>query len=214
MTGWKWDTTTKYPAVLWGDMTDRSAAVTRETTETDVKVVLALDGDGDSTVDTGIGFLDHMLEAFATHGLFDLTVRCEGDLGVDDHHTVEDVALTLGQTFDEALGDKRGISRFADRRVPMDEAVATVVVDISGRPYFEFDGEFSHESVGGMTSHMARHFCRSLATNGGLTLHAGVEGENAHHEIEALFKALGRALDDATRLDERRSEAPSTKGEL
>jgi imidazoleglycerol-phosphate dehydratase len=195
-------------------MTDRSAAVTRETAETDIEVVLALDGDGDATVDTGIGFFDHMLESFATHGLFDLTVTCDGDLAIDDHHTVEDVAITLGKAFDEALGEKRGIRRFADRRVPMDESLATVVVDVSGRPYFAFEGEFSHESVGGMTSHMARHFCRSLATNAGLTLHASVDGENAHHEIEALFKALARALDDATRIDERRSDAPSTKGEL
>ncbi len=195
-------------------MTDRSAAVTRETKETDIDVVLALDGDGDATVDTGIGFLDHMLESFATHGLFDLTVRCAGDLEIDDHHTVEDIGLTLGEAFDEALGDRRGIQRFADRQVPMDEALAGVVVDISGRPYFAFEGEFSQESVGEMTSYMARHFLRSLATTAGLTLHASVDGENAHHEIEGLFKALARALDDATRLDERRSETPSTKGEL
>jgi imidazoleglycerol-phosphate dehydratase len=195
-------------------MTDRNAAVTRETAETDIEVVLALDGDGDATIETGIGFFDHMLESFATHGLFDLTVSCDGDLDIDDHHTVEDVAITLGQAFEEALGDKRGLRRFADRKVPMDESVAGVVVDVSGRPHFEFDGSFSQESVGGMTSHMARHFCRSLAMNAGLTLHAHVQGENAHHEIEGLFKALARALDDATRLDERRSDTPSTKGEL
>jgi len=193
---------------------DRTAAVTRETSETDVEVVFDVDGDGDATVDTGIGFFDHMLESFATHGLFDLTVNCDGDLAVDDHHTVEDVAITLGEAVDEALGDKRAISRFADRRVPMDEAQATVVVDVSGRPYFAFDGGFSQDAVGGMTSHMARHFLRSLATNAGLTLHASVDGDNAHHEIEALFKALARSLDDATRIDERRSDTPSTKGEL
>jgi imidazoleglycerol-phosphate dehydratase len=195
-------------------MTDRTAAVTRETAETDVEVTVDLDGDGDATVDTGQGFLDHMLESFATHGLFDLTVRCDGDLEIDAHHTVEDVAITLGQAIDEALGDKRGISRFADRRVPLDEAVAGVVVDVSGRPYFAFEGEFSEELVGGMTSGMAAHFCRSLATNAGLTLHVEVDGENAHHEVEATFKALARALDDATRIDERRSDVASTKGEL
>jgi imidazoleglycerol-phosphate dehydratase len=195
-------------------MTDRTAAVTRETAETDIEVTLDLDGDGDTTVDTGIGFFDHMLDSFATHGLFDLTVQCDGDLDIDDHHTVEDVGITVGDALDEALGDKRGISRFADRTVPMDEAAAEIVVDISGRPYFAFEGEFSQESVGGMTSYMARHFLRSLATNAGLTLHAGVTGENAHHEIEALFKGLARALDDATRIDERRADAPSTKGEL
>ena len=195
-------------------MTERTAAVTRETAETEIEVTLAVDGDGDATVETGIGFFDHMLSSFAMHGLFDLTVRCDGDLDIDDHHTVEDIAIAVGEAFDEALGEKRGIRRFADWRVPLDEAVASVVVDVSGRPYFAFDGAFSQESVGGMTSHMAKHFCRSLATNAGLTLHAGVEGENAHHEIEALFKCLARALDDATRVDERRSDTPSTKGEL
>ncbi|MDS0282517.1 imidazoleglycerol-phosphate dehydratase HisB [Haloarcula onubensis] len=195
-------------------MTDRTAAVTRETAETDIEVTLDVDGDGDSTVDTGIGFFDHMLDSFSTHGLFDLTVTCDGDLEIDDHHTVEDVAITLGEAFTEALGDKRGIVRFADRKVPLDEAVASVVVDISGRPYYAFSGEFSQAEVGGMTSDMAAHFGRSLATNAGLTLHCGVEGENAHHEIEALFKGLARALDDATRLDERRGDVASTKGEL
>jgi imidazoleglycerol-phosphate dehydratase len=195
-------------------MPDRTAAVTRETAETDIEVTLDVDGDGDTTVDTGIGFFDHMLDSFGTHGLFDLTVSCDGDLDIDDHHTVEDVAITLGEAFAEALGEKRGIQRFADRRVPLDEAVASVVVDISGRPYFEFDGEFSQASVGGMTSDMANHFLRSLAMNAGLTLHAGVDGENAHHEIEALFKCLARSLDDATRVDDRRSDVASTKGEL
>jgi imidazoleglycerol-phosphate dehydratase len=195
-------------------MTDRTAAVTRETAETDVEVTVAVDGDGDSEVDTGIAFFDHMLASFAKHGLFDVTVRCDGDLEVDDHHTVEDVAITLGTAFADALDDKRGIRRFADRKVPLDEAVAGVVVDVSGRPLFEFDGAFSQERVGGMTSHMAEHFLRSFATNAGLTLHAEVDGENAHHEIEALFKSLARTLDDATRLDDRRSDTPSTKGEL
>ncbi|NIB98050.1 imidazoleglycerol-phosphate dehydratase HisB [Halobacterium sp. R2-5] len=195
-------------------MTDRTAAVSRETAETDIDVTLDVDGDGDSTVDTGVGFFDHMLASFAKHGLFDLTVRCDGDLHIDDHHTVEDVAIALGEAFDEALGEKRGIERFADRRVPLDEAVASVVVDVSGRPVYEFEGEFSQGSVGEFTSVMAAHFFRSLATNAGLTLHCEVEGENAHHEVEALFKGVARALDDATRIDERRSGTPSTKGEL
>jgi len=195
-------------------MTDRTAAVTRATAETEIEVTLDIDGDGDSTIDTGIGFFDHMLDSFATHGLFDLTVHCDGDLEIDDHHTVEDVALTLGEAFESALGEKRGIVRFADRKVPLDEAVAGVVVDISGRPYYGFEGEFSQAEVGGMTSHMAKHFGRSLATNAGLTLHCEVTGENAHHEIEALFKGLARALDDATRIDDRRSDVASTKGEL
>ncbi|UPW01985.1 imidazoleglycerol-phosphate dehydratase HisB [Halorussus gelatinilyticus] len=195
-------------------MSDRTAAVTRETAETDIDVTLDVDGDGDATVETGVGFFDHMLESFAKHGLFDLTVRCDGDLEIDDHHTVEDVAITLGDAIAEALGDKRAIERFADRKVPLDEAVAGVVVDVSGRPLFEFDGEFSQSSVGDMTSHMAKHFARSLAMNAGLTLHVEVSGENAHHEIEAMFKSLARALDDATRIDERRGDVASTKGQL
>ncbi|MFB6095411.1 MAG: imidazoleglycerol-phosphate dehydratase HisB [Halodesulfurarchaeum sp.] len=195
-------------------MSERRAAVTRETTETDVEVTLDLDGDGEATVDTGVGFLDHMLESFAAHGCFDLTVRCAGDTAVDEHHTVEDVGLVIGEALANALGEKRGIRRFADRRVPMDEAVASVVLDVSGRPSFAFDGTFSQEQVGEFTSVLARHFARSVATAGELTLHASVEGHNAHHEIEALFKALARALDDATRIDERRTEPPSTKGEL
>jgi imidazoleglycerol-phosphate dehydratase len=194
---------------------DRTAAVSRETAETTIDLTLAIDGDGDAEVDTGIGFYDHMLGSFAKHGLFDLTVRCDGDTHIDDHHTVEDVAICLGEAFEAALGDKRGIRRYADRRVPLDEAVASVVVDVAGRPYYDFSGEFSQESVGGFTSAMADHFAMSLAHNAGLTLHAAVErGDNAHHEVEALFKALARALDDATRLDERRSDTPSTKGEL
>jgi imidazoleglycerol-phosphate dehydratase len=195
-------------------MSHRTAAVTRETAETAIEVTLAVDGDGDSTVDTGIGFFDHMLAAVARHGLFDLTVQCDGDLGVDDHHTVEDVAITVGEAVAEALGDKRAIARYADRRIPMDEAVAEVVVDVSGRPRFSFDGTFSQPAVGEFTTDMARHFAESLAMNAGLTLHASVAGENAHHEVEALFKALARALDDATRIDDRRSDTPSTKGEL
>ena len=195
-------------------MSDRTAAATRETAETAIEATVDVDGDGEATVDTGIGFLDHMLESFAKHGCFDLTVRAEGDLGVDDHHTVEDVGIVLGGALAEALGEKRGIERFADRRVPLDEAIASVVVDVSGRPLYRFDGGFSQAQVGEFTSVMARHFFRSFAVNAGLTMHVELAGENAHHEIEALFKAAARALDDATRIDERRSDAPSTKGEL
>jgi imidazoleglycerol-phosphate dehydratase len=194
-------------------MSDRTAAVKRETSETTIETTLDLDGDGDATVDTGIGFLDHMLDSFARHGLFDLTVRADGDLEVDDHHTIEDVGIVLGGAFADAVGEKRGIERFADRRIPMDEAQARIVLDLSGRPYFDFDGSFSQAQVGEFTSVMARHFLRSFSENAGLTLHAEIEGSNAHHEIEALFKSLARALDDATRIDERRG-VPSTKGEL
>jgi len=195
-------------------MSTRTGAASRSTAETDIDVTVDLDGDGESTVETGIGFFDHMLESFAKHGLFDLTVRCDGDLHIDDHHTVEDVAIVLGEAVSEALGEKRGIVRYADRKVPLDEAVGSVVLDVSGRPYYEFGGEFSQERIGDFSSIMAAHFFQSFAEHAGLTLHCAVDGENAHHEVEALFKANARALDDATRLDERRSDTPSTKGEL
>ncbi|GGN12227.1 imidazoleglycerol-phosphate dehydratase HisB [Halarchaeum nitratireducens] len=195
-------------------MSTRTGAASRSTAETDIDVTVDLDGDGESTAETGIGFFDHMLESFAKHGLFDLTVRCDGDLHIDDHHTVEDVAIVLGEAVNEALGEKRGIVRYADRRVPLDEAVGSVVLDVSGRPYYEFEGEFSQERIGDFSSVMAAHFFHSFAEHAGLTLHCAIDGENAHHEVEALFKANARALDDATRLDERRSDTPSTKGEL
>jgi imidazoleglycerol-phosphate dehydratase len=192
---------------------NRRGAARRETAETEVAVTIDVDGDGEASVATGVGFFDHMLESTAKHGLFDLTVEADGDLDVDEHHTVEDVGIVFGEAFADALGEKRGVERFADRRVPLDEAVASVVVDLSGRPLFRFDGAFSQERVGGVTSVMARHFWRSVAVNAGVTMHATVEGANAHHEVEALFKAAARALDDATRLDHRRG-VPSTKGEL
>ncbi|ELZ22940.1 imidazoleglycerol-phosphate dehydratase [Haloterrigena salina JCM 13891] len=196
-------------------MSERTATRTRETAETSIELELAIDGTGEADVDTGIGFFDHMLTSFAKHGLFDLTVDCDGDLAVDDHHTVEDVAIVLGEAFDEALGDRAGIVRYADRKVPLDEAVAGAVVDVSGRPRFYFDGTFSQAQIGDFTSDMARHFGESLAMNAGLTVHLEVvAGENAHHEVEALFKALARTLDDATRLDEHREGTPSTKGTL
>ncbi|MDJ1432834.1 imidazoleglycerol-phosphate dehydratase HisB [Halostagnicola sp. A-GB9-2] len=195
-------------------MSERTATVTRETAETTIECTLTVDGSGTADVETGIGFFDHMLSALAKHGLFDLEVDCDGDLEIDDHHTVEDVAIVVGTALSEALGDRAGIVRYADRRVPLDEAVASAIVDVSGRPRFYFDGEFSQDQIGDFTSDMARHFGESLAMNAGLTLHLAVEGENAHHEVEALFKALARALDDATRFDERREGAPSTKGTL
>ncbi len=195
-------------------MTDRTAAVRRETAETRIEVTLDLDGAGESTVDSGIGFFDHMLEAFAVHGLFDVTVECEGDLETGDHHTVEDIGITLGNAFEEALEGKRGIQRYANRTIPMDEALTSVVVDISGRPRFYFEGAFTQPTVNGFSSEMARHFAESLALNAGMTVHASVTGQNTHHQVEALFKALGRALDDATRVDDRRTDLPSTKGNL
>ncbi len=195
-----------------GEATDRRSSIERTTAETTIQVTLDLDGSGEATVETGVGFFDHMLTALATHGMMDLDVAVDGDLDVDEHHTIEDVGIVLGQAIDEALGDRSGIVRFADRRVPLDEALATVVLDVSGRPGWYFRGTFSQEQVGGMTSQLAGHFFRSLVTHAGITAHAEVRGENAHHELEALFKGFARALDDATRQDERRGTVPSTKG--
>mgnify|MGYP000675232158 CR=1 FL=1 len=193
-------------------MSERVGTASRGTAETEIEVRIDVDGDGESEVDTGIGFFDHMLASFATHGRFDLQLVADGDLHIDDHHTVEDAGIVLGDALADALGEKAGVERFADRRCPLDEAVGDVVLDLSGRPYFEFSGTFSQDRVGELTSDMARHFFRSVAMNAGFTLHCDVEGENAHHEIEALFKSFARALDDATR--ERGGGVPSTKGEL
>jgi imidazoleglycerol-phosphate dehydratase len=198
-------------------MTDapaRSAVRSRETAETTVAVEVELDGTGEVSVDTGIGFFDHMLTAMAVHGYLDLTVTCDGDLEVDAHHSVEDVALTLGAAVDAALGEKASIVRFAEVTTPLDEARATVVLDLSGRPYTVFEGSFSQEQIGAFPADLARHFIESFTATAAATVHASVEGRNAHHEVEALFKSLGRALDQATAVDARRSGPPSTKGRL
>jgi imidazoleglycerol-phosphate dehydratase (EC 4.2.1.19) len=198
-------------------MTDapaRTAVRSRETAETTVAVEIDLDGTGAVSVDTGIGFFDHMLTAMAVHGYLDLTVTCDGDLEVDAHHSVEDVALTLGGAVDAALGEKASIVRFAEVTTPLDEARATVVLDLSGRPYTVFEGSFSQAQVGAFPADLARHFIESFSATAAATVHASVEGRNAHHEVEALFKSLGRALDRATARDTRRSGPPSTKGRL
>jgi len=194
-------------------MDGRTGAASRQTEETEVAVTVALDGEGKTTVGTGVDVLDHLLDAFGTHGRFDLTIEADGDLETGPHHTAEDVGLVIGTAVDEALGDRAGIERFADRRVPLDEAVASVVLDVSGRPYFAFDGEFSGGRVGDLPVEMGPHLLRSLATTAGLTLHADVRGRDAHHEAEALFKAAGRALGDATAVGEH-GRVPSTKGDI
>ena len=196
------------------DAPDRTAVRSRETAETTVTVEVDLEGTGEVSIDTGIGFFDHMLTALAVHGYLDLTVTCAGDLEVDAHHTVEDVALTLGDAVDAALGEKDSIVRFAEVTTPLDEAHATVVLDLSGRPYTVFGGAFSQAQVGAFPSDLARHFVESFAASAAATVHASVAGKNAHHEIEALFKSLGRALDRATAEDPRREGPPSTKGTL
>lgn len=194
----------------------RISEISRKTNETDITLSLNIDGSGSAGVDTGIGFLDHMLHHVAVHGLFDLTVRARGDLQVDAHHTVEDCALVLGQAFDQALGDRRGICRIGHAWVPMDEALVFVAVDFSGRPYAVIQAEWHAPQVGGIATSLFEHFLESFAVAARCNLHARVlYGRDDHHQAEGLFKALGRALDAATMLDERRGAAiPSTKGTL
>ncbi|PKO21705.1 MAG: imidazoleglycerol-phosphate dehydratase HisB [Chloroflexi bacterium HGW-Chloroflexi-1] len=193
----------------------RSWTIDRVTSETEVHLTLEVDGCGRASVNTGIGFLDHMLTLFAHHGLFDLTVEAKGDLHVDAHHTVEDVAICLGQALDRALGDRAGIVRTAHSYVPMDEALGLVVVDLGGRPYAVIDVTWRTTALGGLDPDLVRHFLEPAAFHGRLNLHARVlYGRNDHHQAEALFKALGRALDAATQIDPRRQGAPSTKGML
>jgi imidazoleglycerol-phosphate dehydratase len=197
-------------------MTMRTATAHRQTAETDIQATLTLDGTGQHQVETGIGFLDHMLAHVAVHGLFDLAVRASGDLHVDPHHTVEDVALTLGQAFDQALGNRAGICRIGSATVPMDEALAVVAVDLSGRPYSVTEVAWAGSTVGGLPVTLIPHFFESFAVTARANVHARVlYGRDDHHKAEALFKALGRALDAATRLDPRRGgEIPSTKKTL
>jgi imidazoleglycerol-phosphate dehydratase len=195
-------------------MSARTATIERKTKETSVRVSLALDGIGAAEVATGLGFLDHMLSSLAKHARLDLELTCEGDLNVDDHHTVEDCALTLGQALDEALGDRRGIQRFGHAYAPLDEALARVVIDLSGRPLAEVETGFRREWVGEVATENLTHFFRSLATASRMTLHVHLlSGENDHHRAEAAFKALALALRQAVALDGT-AEMPSTKGML
>jgi imidazoleglycerol-phosphate dehydratase len=190
----------------------RESKLSRKTNETDIELKINLDGSGNSDINTGIAFFDHMLNSFAKHGSFDLTIKARGDLTVDDHHTVEDVGITLGSAIVKALGDKKGIERFADARVPMDEALASAAVDVSGRSFLVFNAKFTNPNIGGFTSQNVRHFFESLAMNAGINAHLEVTGENDHHKAEALFKAFGRALKRAVRVTG--SGIPSTKGVL
>jgi imidazoleglycerol-phosphate dehydratase len=190
----------------------RAASVTRRTRETDIAVRLVLDGNGTTDVATGIGFYDHLLSSLAHHGLFDLEVRAAGDLHVDEHHTVEDVALVLGSAFAQALGDRAGIVRFGDSRVPMDESLATAVVDVGGRPYAVVDLPFRGERVGELPLQLIEHAVEAFSRTAGATVHVHGNGRNDHHLAEAAFKALGRALRAACATDPRRSGIASTKG--
>lgn len=192
----------------------RIATVERETTETRIKLSIDLDGTGRSSIDTGVGFFDHMLTAFAHHGLFDLDVIATGDLEIDDHHTVEDIALALGEAVAKALGDRKGITRFGDAVVPMDEARASVALDLSGRPYAVLDLQLRTDRVGTLTTQNIPHLLEAFTRTAGLTLHVTSVGSNDHHVAEAAFKALARALRMAVTIDPRRSGIPSTKGTL
>jgi imidazoleglycerol-phosphate dehydratase len=196
-------------------MPARRAAVRRTTNETDIALTLDLDGSGVADVATGIGFFDHMLELFAHHGRFDLTLKASGDLDVDGHHTVEDIGLAMGQAVREALGEKRGIRRYGTALLPMDEALAQVALDLSGRPFFAHDLRLSGVRVGSFEAELAPHFFRSLATQAGMTLHVRLlAGSDTHHIVEAVFKGVARALAEACALHGRDDAVPSTKGTL
>jgi len=193
----------------------RTATVSRGTSETDIRVTLNLDGRGTYEVETGVPFLNHMLEIFSRHGFFDLTVRARGDVEVDDHHTVEDVGLCLGQGFREALGDKVGIRRFGEASVPLDEALVTTVVDLSGRPFFVYDVRIEQAKIGRFDVELIHDFLLAFTNQAALNLHVRMaSGRNPHHVVEAIFKSLARALDLATQRDPRLSGVLSTKGSL
>ncbi|MCD8217367.1 MAG: imidazoleglycerol-phosphate dehydratase HisB [Clostridiales bacterium] len=194
---------------------ERKAEITRKTNETDIRLALSLDGSGKQEIATGVGFFDHMLSGFTRHGFFDMEVSVKGDLEVDYHHTIEDTGIVLGTAIREALGDKKGIRRFGSMILPMDETLVLCAVDLSGRPYFVMDAEFLVEKVGDMDTEMVREFFYAVSYSAGMNLHLKVlSGGNAHHMIEALFKAFGKALDEAVSFDPRIADVLSTKGSL
>lgn len=194
----------------------RTAQITRTTAETDISVSVDLDGTGRYDCKTGVGFFDHMLDQLARHALIDLTVRCDGDLHIDDHHTVEDVGIAIGQALTQALGDKRGIRRYGAFHLAMDDALVRAALDLSGRPYLVWDMEFPTQKIGSLDTELVREFFQALSTHGGITLHVTkLAGINSHHIAEAGFKAVARALREAVETDPRKSDAiPSTKGSL
>jgi len=193
----------------------RTATVERKTSETAIRIALNLDGSGVSTISTGVAFFDHMLTLFARHGLFDLEVEARGDIEVDYHHTVEDTGIALGQALTKALGDKAGIVRYGSSYVPMDEALARTVIDLSGRPFLAYEAPRGVEPISLFSFQLVEEFLRALSVHGGMNLHVSIlAGKDAHHLAEAIFKSLARALDAATRLDPRVTGIPSTKGVL
>ncbi len=196
-------------------MADRISALSRKTKETDISVSLNIDGAGKAQINTGVGFFDHMLEGFSKHGFFDLKLQCEGDLEVDCHHTIEDCGIVLGNAIKEAVGDKKGMKRFGSCILPMDETLVLCAIDLSGRPYLVFDGEFTADRVGYMDTEMVKEFFYAISYSTGMNLHIKVLNPgNNHHMIEAMFKAFARALDEATTYDPRITDILSTKGSL
>ena len=193
----------------------RQAQIQRKTNETEIKISINLDGEGIAHIKTGIGFFDHMLNLFASHGRFNLDVDCEGDIEIDGHHSVEDTGIALGLAIKNALGDKRGINRYGTFYLPMDESLVLVTLDISGRPYLVYYADEMSPMIGNYDTQLTEEFLRALAFNAGLTLHVNVlYGKNSHHKVEAIFKALGHALRIATEIDPRMNDIPSTKGVL
>ncbi len=193
----------------------RIAEVSRKTGETDIKVKINLDGSGKSNIDTGIGFFDHMLTAFAKHGFFDLDVKVVGDLNVDGHHTVEDTAIVIGNAINQAVGDKKGIRRYGSMLLPMDETLAMCAIDLCGRPYFVMDAEFTAPMIGDFDTQLVSEFFYSISYAAMMNLHLRiVTGSNEHHKVEAMFKAFAKALDEATSFDPRITDVLSTKGSL
>ncbi len=196
-------------------MTKRTATISRKTKETQVELTINIGGEGTSKISTGVGFLDHMLDLLAKHALFDLTIKASGDRIVDDHHTVEDVGICLGQSINKALGDKKGIRRFSNTSVPMQETLANIAIDISGRPALVFNVAFHTEKIGNFDAELIEEFLKAFITHAGINLHVNVPyGTNAHHIAEAIFKGLAKALESAVRIDERIKDVPSTKGLL
>ena len=196
-------------------MADRCAKLSRKTKETDISVSLNIDGAGKSNIDTGIGFFNHMLEGFSKHGFFDLDMVCDGDLNVDCHHTIEDCGIVLGNAIAQAVGDKKGIKRFGSFILPMDEVLVLCAIDLSGRPYLQFDGEFTCERGGDMDTEMVKEFFYAVSYSAAMNLHIKVlTPGNNHHMIEAMFKAFAKALDDACTYDSRIKDVMSTKGSL
>jgi imidazoleglycerol-phosphate dehydratase len=194
---------------------DRVAEITRKTKETDIKLILNLDGKGTSSIDTGIAFLDHMLDLFSAHGFFDIDIKAKGDIEVDYHHTVEDIGICLGSAIREALGEKKGIKRYGHAIIPMDEALARVVIDISNRPYLFYHVPLESSVTGNFDTRLLKEFFKSVVNNAGITMHVELfSGDDAHHGAESVFKAFSRALDQATQIDERLDIVPSTKGLL